>query len=205
MYRANRKVTPKVVDGRTQKKGRHALTPSIWNATEFLFEKERPGKGHFHALSKADLLAFFEIIPRWEELAVGLKGVRLIEWDNFDGIYYHAGIICIPAWERELWRSVSDGFFHEHRKLYDRLGVPYEKDEDDDGYWLLKFTEETIRAYQLLHIFIHELGHHVDRMTSRTKTHCARGEHFAENYAFEFERRVWEDYQSVFGVLGKTV
>ena len=32
----------------------------------------------------------------------------------------------------------------------------------DDGYILCDWTESTIRAYQLTHILLHELGHHHD-------------------------------------------
>jgi len=198
-FRSNRKVTPKVVDGDVQKKDRHDPSPSIWTSNSFLFERERPGKGYRHILSKADVLAFVEIIPDWDRYSRGLKGVRLVAKDRgIDGLYFHAGVICIPAWERSMWRFVEDRFFKEHRDLYDRLGVPYERGKDG---WTLKFTEDSARAYQLLHIFLHELGHHCDRMSTRTLNAPARGEHFAESWANELERRIWDDYQEVFGVL----
>ena len=138
-------------------------------------------------------------IPDWESLSNGLRGVRLTaKTRGIDGLYYHRGLIAIPAWERTLWRPVIPCFFEEHRKLYDRLGVPYERDGEE---WLLKFTAETARAYQLLHIFLHELGHHRDRMTTRCKIEPGRGEPYAEAWAFEFEAKVWDGYQKVFGVL----
>ena len=148
---------------------------------------------------RVDLLAFFKIIPDWDTYSVGLRGVRLTQGESgFDGLYYHAGIICIPAWERDLWRFVNNRFFEEHRALYDRLGLSY---EFHNGSWLLQFTENTVRAYQLLHIFLHELGHHHDRMNTRKKSHPARGEDYAEHWAFEFERKVWDGYQETFGLL----
>ncbi len=198
-FRSNRKVTPKVIHGHIQKKNRHDLTPNIWTSGNFVFEKERPGRGYRHILRKVDLLAFFKIIPDWDTYSVGLRGVRLTQGESgFDGLYYHAGIICIPAWERDLWRFVNNRFFEEHRALYDRLGLSY---EFHNGSWLLQFTENTVRAYQLLHIFLHELGHHHDRMNTRKKSHPARGEDYAEHWAFEFERKVWDGYQETFGLL----
>lgn len=187
------------MNGHIQKKNRHQETPSIWTTETFLFEKDRPGKGCRHLLSKADVLAFVGIIPDWDFYSQGLKGVRLVARNgDYDGLYYHAGIICIPAWERTLWLEVRNDFFIEHQALFDRLGVPYEFEE---GYWTLKFTEHTARAYQLLHVFLHELGHHCDKMSTRQRRRPGRGEAFAENWAYEFESRVWEGYQEVFGVL----
>ena len=85
--RTNRKVTPKVVNGQVQKKDRHDLSPSIWTASEFSFEKERPGKGYFHILNKHDVLAFIDIIPDWSTLAKGLRGICLNEGGyDYDGL-----------------------------------------------------------------------------------------------------------------------
>lgn len=203
MRQVNRKVTPKVVDGRVQKKNRQDESPSIWTASEFTFEKERPGKGYFHILNKRDVMTFIDIIPDWPTLAKGLRGVCLTEGGfDYDGLYYHAGLICIPAWERDLWRSLYPQHFQAHRALFDRIGVPHEK--ESDGCWKMKFTIETARAYQLLHVFLHELGHHVDRMNTRGKHDCPRGEPFADAYAFEHEPAVWEQYEAIFGVLPGT-
>jgi len=54
------------------------------------------------------------------------------------------------------------------------------------------------KAFQLIHIFIHELGHHHDRMTTRSKRAVARGEEYAENYARRFEDVIIEEYRRVF-------
>jgi len=184
----------------TEKKNNQTASPSIWNndLSEFSFEKERPGRGFFHAISKPILLDFFALIPKWDEISVGLKGVRLVERQKgVDGWYHHDRVICICAWERELWRTVSDDFFLEHRQLLERLNVEYEQ---TDCGWLLKHTEETVRAYQLLHIFLHELGHHCDLMSTKRAKKPGRGEQFAEGWALEHERKIWEKYQNTFGV-----
>lgn len=203
-YSNQRKSTPKVVDGRVQKKNRHDPTPNIWNnATDhLLFEKDRPGKGFFHAVSKSDLIAFIDLIPNWTELSVGLKGIRLVEWDeDADAWYDHDRVICLCAWDRELWRYVTDAFYQEHRALLERLGVPV---EESDGDWLCKYTPETARAYQLLHVFLHELGHHHDLMTTQRKKQPGRGEPYAQNFAFKYEAVIWDGYAEVFGLTRAT-
>ena len=61
-------------------------------------------------------------------------------------------------------------------------------------------TEGQARAFQLLHVLLHELGHHHDHMTTRSRRSAARGEWFAENYASQYEAQVWNDYLRRFGL-----
>lgn len=50
--RTQRKTTPKVKNGRVQKKNRHNLTPNYWNTRqgELQLDIEKPGKGYKHFL-----------------------------------------------------------------------------------------------------------------------------------------------------------
>ncbi len=49
-------------------------------------------------------------------------------------------------------------------------------------------------AVQNLHILLHELGHHHDRITTRSRRRASRGESYAEQYARTYEERIWADY-----------
>ena len=91
-----------------------------------------------------------------------------------------------------------DGY-EEHRGLFERLEVPCEP--TGDGFFLCRFTEPAVRAYQLLHVLLHELGHHHDRMTTKYKARPSRGEPYAEEYARRYAERIWVSYQEVFGVF----
>jgi hypothetical protein len=64
----------------------------------------------------------------------------------------------------------------------------------------LEWTESQARACQLLHVLLHELGHHHDRMTNRSKTRAARGEPYAERYALRYEAGIWDAYLQEFGL-----
>ena len=197
MTRFNRRTTPKVTDGRVQKKNRHAPTPTYWNTHPRVpvIDKERPGRGYRHLLRKNDVVEVIGMIPDWDELAIGLDAVLLAKAEfDCDG-WHHRGVIGICAWERDLWRDVSHWFYEDHEELLSRLGV--ECEPRDDGV-LCKFTEETARAYQLLHVFLHELGHHRDRMTTNHKLSSGRGEGYAEEFAFEYGSVVWERYLRAF-------
>jgi len=157
-----------------------------------------------HLLSKKDIFNFIEIIPDWNRHAQGLSAVLLAEKHvGWDGWYSYGdsdvgGIIGICAWTKDIWRKSNKQFYREHHQLFDRLGVRCEPRGEEV---LCKFTEDTARAYQLLHIFLHELGHHQDRMTSKKKRATGRGENYAEDWAFKSERTLWDAYQQKFGLL----
>ena len=81
--------------------------------------------------------------------------------------------IYLSAWEADQWVEYSAEHYKNHQEIFERLGVPCEA--MDDGDYLCKFDEPAIRDYQLLHILLHELGHHHDRMsTQRQKRHGTR-------------------------------
>lgn len=192
-----RKTNPKVRDGKVQKKNRSELTPNYWNTPQDVpvIDRERPGPGHRHLLRKKDIVEFISILPDWEELSQGLDAILLAQAkDNIDG-WYDLGVVAICAWDRKLFCNFCYEFYEEHADIFERLGVESEKVPSGR---LCKFTELQARAYQLLHIFLHELGHHHDRMTTRSKRETARGEAYAEAYARQYEKLIWSRYLECF-------
>lgn len=199
MQNLNRKTAPKVVCGKVHKKNSWALSPHYNGAPQpraIVIDRRRPGEGFRHVLNTSDIYRFLEVLPDWDTLAVGLHGIVLDSGAyGYDG-YHTPGLIAVCAWEAGLWREVGTKYYEDHREIFDRLGVECEKTED--GWDLCKFEEPTVRAYQLLHILLHELGHHRDRMTTRSQKEAARGEPFAEDYAIRYETRIWQAYQKAF-------
>lgn len=110
--------------------------------------------------------------------------------------WHRPGIVAVCAWERELWMTTSDEFLREDRDLLDRLGVDH---EPKYGAHLCKFTEGQARAFELLHILLHEIGHHPDRMNTRSRKKASRGGGYAEAFALEQERVIWDQYERQFG------
>jgi hypothetical protein len=190
----------KVCDGRVRYKNNWGSSPTVFNTTADLrIYREKPGRGYRHLLRQEDVRRFLGLLPDWEELSRGLRAVVLAAgcWCCY-GTYYDVGVVRLRAWRRELWERTSIWWYAQHRALLDRLGVPGEFTEE--GY-VLQFTAATARAYQLLHVFLHELGHHHDRMTTRARTHSARGEDYADDYALRYMDRVWERYLDTFGLF----
>ena len=63
-----------------------------------------------------------------------------------------------------------------------------------------KWTADQARAHQLLCTFLHELGHHHDRMTTKYKQSADRGEKYAESYARRYTELIWDRYFETIGV-----
>jgi hypothetical protein len=60
------------------------------------------------------------------------------------------------------------------------------------------FEPSTARDFMLMHVFLHELGHHHDQKTLR-RGGASRGEDYAEAWAIEKERELWPKYRAAFG------
>ena len=184
MHTFGRRARPRVRHGRVQPQNRIRETPSYWNTRlpDIVIDVLRPGRGHRHVVRKRDVEAFIELIPDWAELSRGLSAVILDEGGDCDGYYAAGRVIAICAFERDLVVDRDAEYVRAHAGIFERLGV--ETEPHAEGA-LVHFTRGTARAFLLLHVFLHELGHHVDRMTTRSRHDCARGEPFAEAFAFE--------------------
>ncbi|MDH6308949.1 hypothetical protein M2451_001593 [Dysgonomonas sp. PFB1-18] len=194
----NRRTATKVKNGRVQKKNNHKLTPNYWNTRQDVLQidVEPAGKGYKHFLKKRDIIKFLEILPNWEEIDIDLNAIVLARGEyNTAGWYYSKGVIGICAREKDTTQYLNLNFFYDHKDLFDRLELRYEMKKD---YVICHWEEYQIRAYLLLHILLHEMGHHHDRITTKSKKYIARGEEYAESYAIKYEKIIWNRYFECF-------
>lgn len=191
----NRKTSPKVIGGHVQRKNNHTRKARLG----FVVDRVRPDKGYRHVVSKKD-------IPDWSCISYGLDSIILDSGDyDYDGLYSHyrqddTGTIWLSAWQEELWVEFDNYYFKEHQWLLNILEVVTEKNvdaENEDVYWLCYFSEAQAKAFMLMHIFLHELGHHVGKF--RSKKRNSSGEVFAENYANRRFHELWPAYINWFG------
>ncbi|MEM9378533.1 MAG: hypothetical protein AAGB93_01195 [Planctomycetota bacterium] len=160
------------------------------------FARERPGSGYRHLARRADVERFVRLLPQWDELSVGLDAVVLAAGEpNLYG-YFRAGIVAICAWPKEPIEFWPTAFLDEHASLLPHLDVELEEIDEDGA--IVRFTEASALAFQLMHVLLHELGHHHDRMTTASKRSPARGEPFANTYAFEHAEKLWDAYYREF-------
>ena len=87
--------------------------------------------------------------------------------------------------------------YQQERFFLDRAGLACEQDGED----VCRFTETTARAHQLLVTLLHELGHHHDRMSTKSKSSASRGEAYAQEYAKRYADQIWNRYLDTFGML----
>ena len=180
----NRRTATKVRNGRVQRKNRHQFTTRLG----YVIDRESPKKGFRHLVTKHDIREFVELIPDWEGLSVGLERIVLGGGDlkeQADGYYEHfhrerTGAVVLYAWHGDLWAPHTERYFTAHRHIYDLFRVPYTHEKDT---WTCRFTEAQAKAFLLLHVFMHELGHHHDRMQYKQQDRCRGGEVYAEGFA----------------------
>ena len=194
----NRKTTPKVKNGAVQKKNNHGITAK----EKYVIDRITPDKGFKHVISKKDIHDFVDLIPDWNNISSGIESIILDRGnESFDGLYEHyyregTGTIWLSAWPQDLWVDFEEDYFREHQWHFDLFRVVYEKQGEA---WVCHFTENQAKAFMLLHIFLHELGHHVDRLRSKNKNKIRGGEDFAETYANNLCKEIWPQYLSHFG------
>ena len=74
------------------------------------------------------------------------------------------------------------------------LGVVYEKRGEE---WRCHFTEAQAKGFMLLRIFLHELGHHVDKLRSKKKNIISIDGKYRNNNSNLFIKpafELWEEY-----------
>jgi hypothetical protein len=198
----HRRSATRVRGGLTQKKNnwdRSPGHPDVLDPAAIAVERRGPGPGARHLLSVGQVRAFLPLLPDWHEAAAGLRWLVLDGfWGDAMG-WYSPRVVALCAWEADLWwEDGVPAWIDEHREVLDLLEVDRRpRGEDVEVRW----TEDQARAFLLLHVLPHELGHHHDAMTNRSRR-VARGEPYAEAYARRVLDEVWPAYAATFGVPG---
>lgn len=198
MFAYPRKSATKVRNGKVQRKNRWAQTPNCYNTAQPtpVIDRQRPGWGYRHLVRKVELQRFLTIIPNWNELSFGLRVLILARGEDDCLGWHRSGLVALCAWDREIVLTrVNDCFYRQHRCLLQNLAIPCIQCGQD---WELQFTENTARAFQLIHVLLHELGHHHDRVTTASKIRASRGEGYAEAFARRYEEVILERYRDDF-------
>lgn len=199
-FSSNRKTTPKVRNGKVQKKNRHQ--PTRQNSLVVGLEKSSCR----HVLTKEDIWKFLRLIPDWKRVSKDLDLIFLAneseDDEGCDGWYWslrNCPQIALNGWEEDLRKYVGPNYYHSHQALFNRLGLELQKDaESEEDYRYLQFDEDSAKAFQLLHIFLHELGHHHYRITKGRSNGEIGSEQYAESYAYKLEKQVWPRYREAF-------
>jgi len=197
----NSRTATRVKDGRVQRKNRHRPT----GHDGYVLDRESPGRGFRHVVTKRDVQAFIDIVPEWDRFSERLERIVLAApADDCDGAYefFHreeTGAIYLHAWREDLWTNLTVSYFDYHQHIFDRFCVSFDRQED---CVTCRFTEAQARAFMLLHIFMHELGHHYHR-TNQKHLGSNKGEDYAERFATSRFQQLFPAYVRVFGHPGR--
>jgi len=193
----NRRTATKVKDGRVQRKNRHKPTGHYG----YVLDRESPGRGYRHVLTKRDVQAFVNIIQDWQRLSERLERIVLSAAKvgcDAEYAFYHreeTGGIFLCAWREDFWVELNRNYFDSHREVFDKLGVSFDCPE---RVVFCRFTEPQARAFMLLHVFMHELGHHYDYIHQKHRG-STKGECYAEKFATNRFSQLLPEYVRVFG------
>jgi len=199
----HRRTATKVKRGRIQKKNRHRPTAHAG----YVLSREAPRQGLRHVVTKRDIQWFISLIPEWHTLSRGLDLIMLSRyglWEDEDGAYevrpwQPTGAIFLHAWPTDLWQEFGEKYFEAHGAVFRRLGVAHERVKDGV---ICRFTRPQARAYMLLHIFMHELGHHVERFGTWRGLGIKKkwaDEDYAERFANDRFETLYPAYVRLFG------
>lgn len=188
----------RTVDGVVQPKNRQIMarrTPDVVSV-----RRERSGRGFRHVLSREDIFRFLTLLDDWEELRKGLHTIRLASgWYGFG--YWRPGIVAVCAFpeDRRIERCYLDEWALRLFERIDARAEPAECHACGRVVDVYELSEEQVRAWQLLDVLCHELGHHHDAITNRSGR-AVRGERYALTFAEDRWRRVWAHYQRAFRI-----
>jgi len=125
-HQGPRKSTPKVIAGKVAKKNNWTLSPDYFDAPvprTVLIDRRRPRPGYRQLLTTSDIYRFLELLPDWNELAVGLNAIVLAEGsDRYFGTHW-PGVIKIYAWSADPWIELTTKYYERDRDIFDLMGV----------------------------------------------------------------------------------
>ena len=200
---SGRKTTPKVKDGRVQKKNRTDESEylALVDGRSFTVIKHRAKPGYRHVLQLPEVYRFVELIPNWTAVSKGLSALALDAYgsDEQTETHYESGYraIWMRPFPESMQTSWSRSFYERHEEFASRLGA--EALADDGAAVTLSWTVAQAKAWQLLHLFLYDLSVHDQFMRSGHKPRTEHRNATAEEYALETASRILPTYEKALG------
>ncbi|CAK8713799.1 hypothetical protein GMJAKD_03035 [Candidatus Electrothrix aarhusensis] len=159
------------------------------SSNEIVIKNEKTHEKFLMPVSTNDIETAINSLP--SEFFTGLKGVILLSGSNKQfkvsrgnlfcfGMYYAHCIFLFPYPRDQLVVSSQSLPAPHIQREYERAGAIYSR---KDTRWVRKFSKKSLKAYYLKDVFVHELGHHVDRHKERSDE---KSEIYADWFATEY-------------------
>ena len=153
--------------------------------SELRFHIESPGAGHFHVLSKEEILLRLERLPKYVQCNLNMivlpRMTRKRKLMDIYGLQWDRTIYLYPMNDdlrHDMGRYISPLYRIEALKY----GGSIIEGADEN---VIQWTPESIHHYYLENILIHEIGHTFDIKNMR----AADREAFAEDFVCKFGDR----------------
>ena len=204
---AGRKTTPKVKDGRVQRKNRTDESEylALVEGRTFSVIKHRAKDGYHHALRLPEVYRFVELIPDWPTMSKGLSALGLDAYgsdEQTDTGYAPRSYRSI--WMRPFPNSMQTiwprDFYDAHAEFIDCLGPDIVAGQNA-GAITVFWTSGQAKAWQLLHLFLYDLNVHAQFMKSGQKVRSPHDNETAEAYAFKTAQLLLPKYEKVIGPI----
>ncbi len=120
--RRRSKTTPRVKDGRVQRKNHRDVSTGDGDSVRILVEV--PGLGYRHVVTREQIERFVQLIPDWPVISRGLDEIAFVDGSESRDGYYWDGSIEVTAWCDPPPIVVNAHYYADHRHIWERLGVP---------------------------------------------------------------------------------
>ena len=164
----------------------------IKSANSFIIKSEETHDKFFMPVTADELKATLKTLP--QEFTDGLKGIFLLAGSNKQlkvssgklacfGMYYYNCVFLFP-YPKNQFKVSSKKLPAPHiQREYERAGATYTQ---KNNRWIRTFSEASLKQFYLRDVFIHEIGHHIDRNSNRSYEKAERfAEWFATQYGFK--------------------
>lgn len=196
MPRIVRRTSTKVINGVVSPKNREDAT----DPRPYEIIREPSGRGYRHVVSARQLEQFIRLIPEADRLLEGVERIVLSGGDSAFGWHRRShrrkvAVIELCAWPKSLWTPMPLWYFRLHQRYFDAFRVGYSLGERPI---MCRFNTAQARAFSLLHVFLHELGHHQD-WKHRRGGYFPGEELYADEFAFRYFDQLLPPYRKQFG------
>jgi hypothetical protein len=191
---------PKISNGIFRKF--HTLKPPTFHDKLPIFLKDNPSKDFYFPADEIEISSQLLKLPETltdEITHIWLRRIKTTDYqtgNELQAIFIcgsGVNLIAINAFPRDLKMQFGDE--KPNRKtlrFYSKWIGDQSPIRSESGKWFLQWSEAAIKDYYLNHLLLHEVGHFVDRYSTRVRSKTSRkeAEDFAESFAILWNAKV---------------
>ncbi|MBX2842199.1 MAG: hypothetical protein KTR26_10525 [Flammeovirgaceae bacterium] len=183
----------------------HDLLPPSENEDTPIYIHENPSRDFFFPVTIDEIKNFLKKLPKeqTENLThIWLRKMATKEFEkegSFQGCFIcgrDVNLIVLYPFPKDL--KMKLGKKKPAKKILKWYSAFCPELLQENGKWILKWTEQNIKNYYLEGLLLHEIGHQIDSFYKRywSKNYSKqKAENFADNYAFYWGDKIRNEYK----------